>query len=107
MRLSRRQFLATTAFAGVGSVPSLLLPHRAAWASTDAATVLRVERLVIDVLGRAANTFGSGTLVLITNIVDGTVSEIDAASRSVVETYHVGRGPNGITFRPSKIGEPS
>lgn len=60
MRLSRRQFLATTAFAGVvGSVPSLLLPHRAAWASTDAATVLRVERHVIDVLGKTANVFGN------------------------------------------------
>jgi FtsP/CotA-like multicopper oxidase with cupredoxin domain len=59
MRLSRRQFLATTAFAGVvASAPSLFLPRRAAWASTDAATVLRVERRVIEVLGRTANVFG-------------------------------------------------
>lgn len=38
-------------------------------------------------------------MVFVTNIVEGTVSAIDTASRSVVATYTVGAGPNGIAFR--------
>ena len=60
---------------------------------------------VIDTIrtGRGAHgvaVSNDGSLVFITNIVEGTVSVIDAATRAVVTTFRVGRGPNGITFRP-------
>lgn len=55
--LSRRQFLASTAAAGlVGAAPSLLVPDRPAQAA--AATTLRVETRVIEVLGRPATVLG-------------------------------------------------
>lgn len=44
-----------------------------------------------------------GSLVLVSNTTDGTVSVIDAVTRVVVATFRVGRGPSGITYRQSKI----
>ena len=41
----------------------------------------------------------AGDHVFVTNIVDGTVSEISVATQSVVRTHKVGEGPNGITFQ--------
>jgi FtsP/CotA-like multicopper oxidase with cupredoxin domain len=60
MRISRREFLATTAAAGVVSAtPSLLFPQAArAWAGSEPATILRIEKRVIDVLGKGADVFG-------------------------------------------------
>ena len=40
-----------------------------------------------------------GDFDFVTNIIDGTVSRISVASQSVVDTYTVGKGPNGITFQ--------
>ncbi|MCT8999921.1 YncE family protein [Chelativorans intermedius] len=40
-----------------------------------------------------------GLYVFVTNILDGTVSEISVATQSVVRTHAVGTGPNGITFQ--------
>ena len=40
-----------------------------------------------------------GAHVFVTNILDGTVSEISVATQSVVRTHEVGKGPNGITFQ--------
>jgi YVTN family beta-propeller protein len=40
-----------------------------------------------------------GAYVFVTNIVDGTVSEISVARQSVVRTHAVGKGPNGVTFQ--------
>ncbi|WP_292117752.1 hypothetical protein [Mesorhizobium sp.] len=34
-----------------------------------------------------------------TNIADGTVSLISIKDQSVVKSYAVGKGPNGITFQ--------
>ena len=49
-----------------------------------------------------------GKFVFITNIVAGTVSVIDASSRTVVAAFPVGKGPNGVTFRPGgQKGAPS
>jgi FtsP/CotA-like multicopper oxidase with cupredoxin domain len=67
--LSRRQFLASTAAAGLaGAAPSLLVPGRPAQAAS--ATTLRVETRLIEVLGRPATVFGltqpDGTPGLIT-----------------------------------------
>jgi YVTN family beta-propeller protein len=42
---------------------------------------------------------GDGRYVFVTNIVDSTVSVIEAEDRSVVTDFAVGKGPNGITFR--------
>jgi FtsP/CotA-like multicopper oxidase with cupredoxin domain len=55
--LSRRQFLASTAAAGMlGSVPPLLIPGRSALAAP--ATVIRAGTRVIEVKGRPATVFG-------------------------------------------------
>ena len=55
--LSRRQFLASTAAAGiVGTTSPLLVPVRPAWASP--ATTIRVDTRVIEVNGRPATVFG-------------------------------------------------
>jgi hypothetical protein len=35
----------------------------------------------------------------VTNIVDGTVSLISVKDQSIVKSYAVGKGPNGITFQ--------
>lgn len=43
-----------------------------------------------------------GAFVFVTNIIDDTVSQISVKDQSVVRTYPVGKGPNGITFRTSK-----
>jgi len=50
-----------------------------------------------------------GKFVFITNIVAGTVSVIETSSRRVIAAFTVGKGPNGITFRPGgqKKGAPS
>lgn len=40
-----------------------------------------------------------GAHVFVTNIVDGTVTEISVATQSVVRTHDVGEGPDGITFQ--------
>ncbi|MDF2764864.1 MAG: hypothetical protein K0S81_1858 [Rhodospirillales bacterium] len=37
--------------------------------------------------------------VFVSNIVDGTVSIVDPAGRTVLDTIRVGAGPNGITYR--------
>ncbi|HEY5831021.1 MAG TPA: cytochrome D1 domain-containing protein [Hyphomicrobiaceae bacterium] len=42
---------------------------------------------------------GDGGYVFVTNIVDSTVSVIDAENRAVVADFAVGTGPNGVTFR--------
>lgn len=55
--LSRRQFLASTAAAGViGATPSLLIPTSTAQANP--ATTIRVDTRVIEVNGRPATVFG-------------------------------------------------
>jgi YVTN family beta-propeller protein len=41
-----------------------------------------------------------GKRVFVTNIYAGTVSAIDTEKREVIATFAVGKGPNGITFRP-------
>jgi FtsP/CotA-like multicopper oxidase with cupredoxin domain len=54
---SRRQFLASTAAAGMlGAVPSLLSPGRSAWAAPT--TTVRAGSRIIEVNGRAATVFG-------------------------------------------------
>jgi YVTN family beta-propeller protein len=60
---------------------------------------------VIDTVRTGAGAHGvavsdDGRYVFVTNIVDGTVSVIETERRSVVTAFPVGRGPNGITFRP-------
>lgn len=40
------------------------------------------------------------TYVFVTNIIAGTVTAIDSHNQEVVATFVVGRGPNGITYRP-------
>ncbi len=42
---------------------------------------------------------GDGAFAFVTNIVDGTASVIDTATRKVIAEFPVGRGPNGITYR--------
>ena len=59
MRVSRPNFLATMAAADVLSTASPLLFRRSpAWAGTDSATTPRIEKRVIDVLGKPADGFG-------------------------------------------------
>ena len=41
-----------------------------------------------------------GRFVFISNILANTVSVIDTSSQAVVADFPVGKGPNGITFRP-------
>lgn len=72
---------------------------------SDAVSVIEVATgRVVDTIrtGRGAHgvtVMDDGSMVFVTNIVEGTVSAIDTASRSVVATYTVGAGPNGIAFR--------
>jgi YVTN family beta-propeller protein len=47
-----------------------------------------------------------GSSVFVTNILDGTVSQISVTSQSVVGTYRVGKGPNGISFQAQKPATP-
>jgi YVTN family beta-propeller protein len=59
---------------------------------------------VVDMIRTGAGAHGvavsnDGQNVFITNIVDGTVTVIEAKSHSVITAFAVGRGPNGITFR--------
>ena len=42
---------------------------------------------------------GDGRWIFVTNIVDGTVSAIDTATRKVSAEFSVGRGPNGVTYQ--------
>ncbi len=42
---------------------------------------------------------GDGRFAFVTNIAAGTVSQIAVAGQSVVKTYRVGKGPNGITYQ--------
>lgn len=60
--------------------------------------------IVVDTIRTGAGAHGvavddDGRHVFITNIVAGTVTVIEAKSRSVIAAFAVGRGPNGITFR--------
>lgn len=60
---------------------------------------------VVDTIRTGAGAHGvaisrDGRFVFVTNIIAGTVSAIDIESRSVTATFTVGRGPNGITYRP-------
>ncbi len=62
---------------------------------------------VVDTIrtGRRAHGVGvsdDGAFVFVTNIVDDTVSVFDAMTLKVVATFAVGRGPNGITHRPTQ-----
>jgi YVTN family beta-propeller protein len=50
-------------------------------------------------LGAHGITVSPDGTVFVSNIVDGTVSAVDQASRTVVRTFKVGAGPNGITYR--------
>jgi len=69
-------------------------------------SVIDVARgIVVDTIRTGAGAHGvavsdDGRSVFVTNIVDGTVSLIAAEKRSVIATFAVGRGPNGITFAP-------
>jgi YVTN family beta-propeller protein len=59
---------------------------------------------VVDTIPTGAGAHGvavsrDGRFVFVTNIVDSTVSVIDAENRAVVGDFAVGKGPNGITFR--------
>jgi YVTN family beta-propeller protein len=71
----------------------------------DTVSVIDVSRgKVVDTIRTGMGAHGvvvsdDGAWVFITNIVDGTVSAIDAATRNVVAAFPVGRGPNGITYR--------
>ncbi|AZO23900.1 MAG: hypothetical protein E5W38_02550 [Mesorhizobium sp.] len=42
---------------------------------------------------------GNDAFVLVTNIVDGTVSLISVKDQAVLTSYAVGKGPNGITYQ--------
>ncbi|RWA68081.1 MAG: YncE family protein [Mesorhizobium sp.] len=45
-----------------------------------------------------------GAFVFVTNIVDSTVSLIVVKDQSLIKSYAVGKGPNGITFQaPQKV----
>lgn len=45
-----------------------------------------------------------GAFVFVTNIVDSTVSLIALKDQSLIKSYAVGKGPNGITFQaPQKV----
>lgn len=50
-------------------------------------------------LGAHGVTVSPDGTVFVSSIVDGTVSAVDPASRTVVRTFKVGAGPNGITYR--------
>lgn len=71
-------------------------------------SVLDVARgIVVDTIRTGGGAHGvavsdDGRYVFVTNIVDGTVSLIEAASRSVIATFAVGQGPNGVTFAPGR-----
>lgn len=49
----------------------------------------------------------NGAFVFVTNILAGTFSQISVASQSVVRSYSVGKGPNGITFQAPKSASAS
>lgn len=62
---------------------------------------------VVDTIRTGAGAHGvavsdDGLFVFITNIVAGTVTVIEAKSRSVVAGFAVGKGPNGVTFRGAR-----
>jgi YVTN family beta-propeller protein len=66
--------------------------------------IVDVERLELAAqvpvgLGAHGVTVSPDGTVFVTNIVDGTVSAVDPASRIVVRNFKVGAGPNGITYR--------
>jgi len=71
----------------------------------DTVSVIDVATgIVADTIRTGAGAHGvavsnDGENVFVTNITAGTVAVIDAKSRSVITTFAVGRGPNGITFR--------
>lgn len=72
---------------------------------SDAVSVIEVATgRVVDTIRTGLGAHGvtvsdDGSTVFVTNIVEGTVSAIDSTRRSVVATYRVGKGPNGIAFR--------
>jgi YVTN family beta-propeller protein len=66
--------------------------------------MLDVERLEVAAqvkvgLGAHGVAVSPDGTVFVSNIVDGTVSAVDPASRTVLRRFRVGAGPNGITHR--------
>ena len=43
-----------------------------------------------------------GAFVFVTNIVDSTLAVIETETQTVVATFAVGAGPNGVTYRPAE-----
>lgn len=68
----------------------------------DVATGSVVDTIRTDAGAHGVVLCNEGRHVFVTNIAAGTVSMIDAESRSVVREFAVGKGPNGITFRASR-----
>lgn len=72
----------------------------------DTVSVIEVSSgMIIDTIRTGMGAHGvvvssDGAWAFVTNIVEGTVSAIDAATGEVVRNFSVGRGPNGITYRP-------
>jgi YVTN family beta-propeller protein len=71
----------------------------------DTVSVIDVTTgMVVDTIRTGAGPHGvavanDGAHVFVTNILDGTVTMIETRRRSVIATFPVGKGPNGITFR--------
>jgi YVTN family beta-propeller protein len=71
----------------------------------DTVSVIDVAtNAVIDTVRSGAGAHGvavsdDGRFVFVTNILDSTVTAIDTRRRTVVATFAVGKGPNGISFR--------
>jgi YVTN family beta-propeller protein len=72
----------------------------------DTVSVIEVATgRVVDTINTGRGAHGvavsnDGRFVFVTNIVEATVSVIDATIRAVAASFRVGMGPNGITFRP-------
>ena len=75
----------------------------------------RLEEAVIDVArgevietirtGKGAHGVAvseDGAFVFVTNIVDSTLAVIATETQTVVATFAVGAGPNGVTYRPAE-----
>lgn len=77
----------------VDSFPVAITPHDAA----RRGKVVKTIRTGLGAHGVAVSN--DGAFVLVTNIVDGTVSLISVKDQSVLKSYAVGKGPNGITFQ--------
>jgi YVTN family beta-propeller protein len=65
----------------------------------DVATGQRVLTVTTGAGAHGVVVSDDSRLVLISNLFDHTITVIDAADHRVVETFPVGRGPAGITYR--------